>query len=176
MERLSTPCGVSYIVQCLHKNVCTATLCKGGYRPPVCHNTRVFRSCDVSTLTIAMQQQTREVLATDTEYRLLSFQVRTLENGTAMKAGTARTQSISCQVVIPSILTTRGNMASCDTAPIRAAARNTCESDGDDADEGSLRMKTIGHFKTTNFRHFDPCFEVLLYLRYGLGISVDFTE
>ena len=34
-ERLSTSCGVSYPVQCVHKDFFTPTLCKGGSQPPV---------------------------------------------------------------------------------------------------------------------------------------------
>ena len=96
----------------------------------ICRSSRSsLLSCEFSSLTIAMQQYTRDVLATDTKNKLLLFQLRPLEYGTVTKAGTARRQPIRCQFVIPNILITRGNMASCEAAPIKPAVIKTCERD-----------------------------------------------
>ena len=77
-------------------------------------------------LTIAMEQYTKAVFATDTRNKLpVLFQLRPLDKGTAMKAAMARRQPVRCHTVMPSTLMTRGNTTSCSTAAIKPAARNT---------------------------------------------------
>ena len=80
----------------------------------------------IIALTMAMEQYTKAVFATDTRNKLpVLFQLKALDSGTAIKAGMARRQPVRCHTVMPSILMTRGNTTSCRTAAIKPATRKT---------------------------------------------------